>query len=84
MDSILAETAKKYGRTFDLMEKIKVTGAGALPLYKEMLDPEQNLITWNFHKFLIDRDGALVGSYKPKVSPLQMEDEIKQLLAQKQ
>lgn len=83
VEDILKSTSELYGRTFPLMDKIDVHGPNALPLYKEMLDPEEKLITWNFHKFLVSRDGLLHGSYKPKVSPLAMEEDIKKLLASK-
>lgn len=39
-----------------------------------------NAIKWNFTKFLIDRDGNLVGRYEPPVSPLEMKQNIEQLL----
>lgn len=37
-------------------------------------------IKWNFTKFLIDRNGNVVERYEPYVSPLDMEDKIKELL----
>jgi len=46
--------------------------------YPEILDG--NGIKWNFTKFLIDRQGNVVGRFEPTVSPLDMEDAIKALL----
>ena len=40
----------------------------------------ENDIKWNFTKFLIDREGNVVGRYSPIESPLVMEDKIKELL----
>ncbi|MDK2868651.1 MAG: glutathione peroxidase [Clostridiales bacterium] len=37
-------------------------------------------IKWNFTKFLIDREGNVIKRFEPTVSPLDMEDELKQLL----
>lgn len=37
-------------------------------------------IKWNFTKFLIDREGHIVGRYEPTTSPLDMEEDIKKLL----
>merc|ERR1711916_351634 len=79
LPEILKNTAADYGRTFPLQDKIDVKGPQAIPLYKEMLNTE-SVITWNFHKFLINRKGELYGSYKPKISPFAMEDDIVSLL----
>ena len=78
VETILKKTAKKYGRTFPLMSKIDVLAAH--PLFKELLDPQESLISWNFHKFLVDRHGRVTGSYKPKISPKTMEKDIVSLL----
>lgn len=37
-------------------------------------------IKWNFTKFLIDREGNIVGRYSPIESPLVMEDKIKEII----
>lgn len=39
-----------------------------------------NGIKWNFTKFLIDRQGAVVGRYEPTTSPLEMKPAIEKLL----
>ena len=77
---ILAETAKKHGRTFPLQSKVEVSGPKALPLYAEVLNPGGKEITWNFHKYLVDKTGQVTGSYKSKISPLEMETDIVKLL----
>jgi glutathione peroxidase len=77
---ILTQTAKKFGRTFPLQSKVEVSGPKALPLYAEILNVGGKEITWNFHKFLIDKKGVVAGSYKPKVGPLEMETDIVKLL----
>ena len=42
-----------------------VVGADARPVFKWLLDPPNsaNPPTWNFHKYLIARDGTLVGDW---------------------
>ena len=40
----------------------------------------KNDIKWNFTKFLIDRDGKVVGRYSPIESPYVMEEQIKELI----
>ncbi|MFM8705626.1 MAG: glutathione peroxidase [Planctomycetia bacterium] len=63
--------SSKYGVTFDMFSKIVVKGPGIAPLYKsltESADPKGD-VGWNFEKFLIGRDGKIVGRYKSGVSP---------------
>jgi len=57
--------------TFDMFSKIVVKGPGISPLYKtltESADPKGD-VGWNFEKFLIGRDGKIVGRYKSGVAP---------------
>ncbi len=37
-------------------------------------------IKWNFTKFLVDKNGVVVGRYSPTYKPEEMEEKIKQLL----
>jgi glutathione peroxidase len=63
-----------YGVTFPLLEKIEVNGEGRHPLY-EMLTTtpdaagEAGDIQWNFEKFLVGPDGAVVARFRPMVVP---------------
>ena len=71
-DAQIAEfCSAKYDVTFPMFSKITVKGAGMPPLYKaltESADPP-GAIGWNFEKFLIGRDGAVVGRFKTRVTP---------------
>jgi glutathione peroxidase len=59
-----------FGVTFPMFEKIVVKGAGIHPLYAELTQtPPGGDIQWNFEKFLIGRDGAIVARFSPKVEP---------------
>ena len=40
----------------------------------------QNDIKWNFTKFLVDRNGNVVGRYSPTFKPEDMEEKIKELI----
>lgn len=42
---------------------------------------EEKDIKWNFTKFLVDRNGDVVGRYAPTYTPKKMETKIKELLA---
>lgn len=78
-DSEIAEFCQKnYGVTFPMMSKVVVKGTGICPLYKFLTSKETNAkfagdISWNFEKFLIGRNGDVVGRYKSKVDPLSEE-----------
>lgn len=61
-----------YGVTFPLFAKIDVNGTGRHPLYTALAGPGSPFpgdIGWNFTKFLIDRDGKIVGRFDSKVKP---------------
>lgn len=64
----------KYGVGFDLLAKVDVNGPDAVPLYKFLTSEETNpkfcgKITWNFEKFLFNREGQVVARFAPKVKP---------------
>jgi glutathione peroxidase len=71
----IAEFCKKnYGVQFDMLSKVDVNGPDACPLYKFLTssatDPEfAGDITWNFEKFLFNRQGQVVARFAPKVQP---------------
>ncbi len=65
---------KNYGVKFDMMAKVDVNGEHAVPLYKYLTSKETDpkyagKITWNFEKFLFNRDGQVVARFAPKVQP---------------
>ncbi|MCL2657449.1 MAG: glutathione peroxidase [Betaproteobacteria bacterium] len=77
---------KNYGVSFPLSEKIEVNGAAAHPLYRHLTSAAPGVfgtkrIKWNFTKFLVSREGAVVGRYAPTTKPETLEGEIERLLA---
>ncbi|MDQ7815515.1 MAG: glutathione peroxidase [Melioribacteraceae bacterium] len=61
-----------YGVTFTLFDKIKVLGEDRSPLYQKLISSEsveQGDVKWNFEKFLISKDGEVVGRFRSKVKP---------------
>jgi glutathione peroxidase len=63
-----------YGVTFPMTEKIEVNGEDRHPIYQELVKApnekgEAGDITWNFEKFVIDADGAVVARFSPRVLP---------------
>ncbi len=58
-----------YGVQFPMFEKTVVNGAAAHPLYRHLAQASGEAPGWNFHKYLIDRNGRVVGSYGSTVAP---------------
>jgi glutathione peroxidase-family protein len=61
-----------YGVTFPLLAKQDVNGPGRSDLYKYLVGSEIGdgaEIRWNFEKFLVGRDGRVIGRYPSKVAP---------------
>ncbi len=74
-----------YDVTFPLTKKVDVNGDAADPLWKYLKDQQAGLlgsraIKWNFTKFLVGRDGKVVGRYGPQVSPASLEKDIERLI----
>ena len=71
-DAQIAEfCSSTYGVTFPMFAKITVKGPDKAPLYKaltEAADPKGE-VGWNFEKFLIGKDGAVIGRFKSGVAP---------------
>jgi glutathione peroxidase len=61
-----------YGVTFPMSAKLDVNGPGRHPVYAWLVDAANGQpgdIQWNFEKFLIGRDGRLLGRYPPPTRP---------------
>jgi glutathione peroxidase len=63
-----------YGVTFPLTEKVEVNGEGRHAIYDELVKTpnekgEAGDITWNFEKFVIAPDGAVIARFSPGVVP---------------
>jgi glutathione peroxidase len=67
----------KYKTTFPMFSKVTVKGDNKAPLYKFLTeqtgDDIKGAIKWNFTKFLISADGAVVARFEPGVDPLAAE-----------
>ena len=58
-----------YGVKFPMFEKVVVTGDNATPLYKSLAQATGTAPAWNFHKYLIGRDGRVVANFPSKTAP---------------
>ena len=59
---------KNYGVTFPLFEKLDVKGAHQAPVYT-FLTAKHGEPAWNFHKYLIGKDGQVIQAFGSKVAP---------------
>jgi glutathione peroxidase len=62
--------SSNYNVTFQLFDKIKVLGNEKSSLYSKLINFEPTGdISWNFEKFLVDKNGNVIGRFKSKVAP---------------
>jgi len=52
-----------------MFEKVHVVGKQATPLYRDLAEASGQAPQWNFHKYLIGRDGQLIAGYGSKTAP---------------
>ena len=60
--------------SFPMFVKISFKGPDINPIYQYLTSPETDPdfsgpITWNFEKFLIDRNGKIIDRFAPKTEP---------------
>ena len=74
-----------YDVTFPMFAKIDVNGNDAAPLFRHLKAAAPGVlgtsrIKWNFTKFLVDREGAIVRRYAPTTKPEALAPDIEALL----
>ena len=86
----LADFCENTGANYPVFEKIRVRGPYAHPLYQFFADKKQNgkvrsVPRWNFHKFLINKDGLVTDFFYPFTKPTssKIRKKIVRLLAAK-
>jgi glutathione peroxidase len=73
-EEITTFCSTSYGVTFPMTEKVDVNGNERHPLYDILTssadaDGHTGDIRWNFEKFLVGKDGSVVGRFSPMVAP---------------
>jgi len=58
-----------YGIKFPMFAKTHVRGSDANPLFKQLAQLTGDTPGWNFHKYLISRDGRQVMSFGSQIAP---------------
>ncbi|CAO2143979.1 unnamed protein product [Urochloa humidicola] len=83
-EDIQETVCTRFKAEFPIFDKINVNGKDAAPLFKYLKSQKGGFlgdgIKWNFTKFLVDKDGKVVGRYAPTTSPLKIENDIQMLL----
>ncbi|THF66300.1 glutathione peroxidase [Pseudothauera nasutitermitis] len=71
-----ADTARvcfvNFGVSFDMFAPIHVRGDDAHPIFRE-LARQSSAPRWNFHKYVVDREGRVVGAFPARTSPTSRE-----------
>jgi glutathione peroxidase len=86
-ESEIAEFCEmNYGVSFPMFAKVDVNGDGAHPLFKHLTSAKKGLlgseaIKWNFTKFLVGKDGAVIERYAPTTTPEAIVKDIEKALA---
>ena len=58
-----------YGVKFPMFAKTSVKGSDAHPFFRELARQADRAPRWNFHKYLVDRQGKVVDDYSSLTSP---------------
>ena len=74
----------KFNTKFTRFKKIEVRGDKAIPLYKWLITQNDKgkakAVKWNFTKFLVSRNGEVVGRFEPTDKPEDFIDKVKEEL----
>ena len=73
-ESIAQFCEKNYGVDFLMADKVQIKGNAPHPIYQWLTQKSLNgqadaTVRWNFHKFLVDEEGRLIGDFPSSVSP---------------
>jgi len=58
-----------YSIKFPMFEKVTVKKGNAHPFFDQLAAAAGTYPTWNFHKYLIGRDGQLISEFSPRTQP---------------
>lgn len=58
-----------FGVKFPMFAKSSVTGKAANPLYRQLAEQAGSAPRWNFHKYVVSRDGRAISSFGSSVAP---------------
>lgn len=83
-EEIVEFCSRTYSVTFPIMAKCDVNGPNTSPVYQFLKSQKKQMmmemIKWNFEKFLVDKEGNVVGRYSSMASPESIANDIEKLL----
>lgn len=82
-EEIKSFCSSKFGVTFPMFAKVTVEGGEKHPVYRHLTSATGgDEVGWNFEKFLVDKNGRVIGRFKPSVRPdsSELKDAIEQAL----
>jgi glutathione peroxidase len=86
-EEIVSFCTSRYGITFKQFAKIDVNGENESPVYTYLKSQKggalNDKIKWNFTKFLLNREGAVVSRYAPTKKPAALDKDIEKLIGGK-
>lgn len=71
--ALLNHCSRKYGVSFPLTERTAVTGRNAHPFYQWASTQSGSAPKWNFHKYIVGRDGKLIAAFPSTIDPRSAE-----------
>ena len=71
----------KYDVSFDMFSKVKVKGDDKVDIYKFLTSAETNKdgageVSWNFQKYLVDKNGNIIKTFHPQTDPVDITADI--------
>ncbi|XP_010938757.1 probable glutathione peroxidase 5 [Elaeis guineensis] len=76
----------RYKAEYPIFQKVRVNGSDTVPVYQFLKASKSGIlgsrIKWNFTKFLVDKEGKVIGRYAPTTSPLSIEKDIQKALGE--
>ena len=84
-EDIASFCQRNYGVSFPMFAKVEVNGDDTHPIFKLLKQSARGLlgsegIKWNFTKFLVNREGAVIERYAPTTAPEAIAKDIEKLL----
>ncbi|KAJ0113390.1 probable glutathione peroxidase 5 [Pistacia vera] len=74
----------RYKAEYPIFQKVRVNGPTTAPVYKFLKANSSGFfgsrIKWNFTKFLVDKEGHVIGRYGTTTPPMAIEADIKKAL----